>query len=105
MENLDYDSMLNKMNLRYLNGNFYKNQANTPLAGVVGASPVAVSEPISKEAYQKWHQQKQLEKRVERAKIQLIQKEKRKLLLISDSERPLRINSSANVQLRLRGHG
>lgn len=64
---MDYDNMLNKMNLRYLNGKLYKNKIEN----------VVVEEKETKEEYFRRIYEKQLERKY----IQQQQKEKRKLLI------------------------
>lgn len=64
---MDYDNMLTKMNLRYLNGKLYKNEVEN----------VIVEQKETKEEYLR----RMYEKQLERKYIQQQQKEKRKLLI------------------------
>lgn len=74
---LNYDDMLNKMNLKYFNGSFYK-------------EPEPERPQLTKEDYRKIFYHKQME----RAKNKQQQIEKRKLLISAANGNVIQINTS-----------
>jgi len=87
---LNYDDMLNKMHLKYLNGNFYKTEPKP--------EPRPEPEPLKKEEYIKLvnlHRMKRLE--IKRQQI-----EKRKLLISAANGSYIKINAAPNNFFKLK---
>ena len=68
MDNLDYDNMLTKMNLKYLNGNLYKHTQNIQNIQNIQIAPKKTKEEYIQQIQQiqlerKYNQRQQIEKR------------------------------------------
>ena len=96
---MDYDALLNKMNLFYMNGNLYHNTQHTIPNNT--QSPNSYKEPqerqLTKEEYIQYIRQMQLKKLQSKKE----QAEKRKLL-ISANGNGMRINTNPNSFFNLK---
>ena len=89
---LNYDDMLNKMNLKYFNGSFYKHEQNEPQ----NEQPKLTKEDYKKIIYRNL---------LERAKSKQQQMEKRKLLISAANGQVVQINTHNNFfKLNLPNH-
>ena len=95
--NLNYDDMLNKMNLLYSNGSLYKKEVPVDYSPVY-ALPVETSPKITKQQYINYLKQVQLQKQ----QFQRNEKEKRKLLISATNGSIIKINRNPNIAFTLK---